>query len=209
MTADKTPRRQTAREVDLAAAAWAARVDRGLSSAEEAGLTAWLAGDPRRQGAYAKALGISLHTRRAAALGPDYQPSEFSAPWARLSRRSLVAGVGGALAAGAAAAVAVTAGLTRSARYSTRLGEVRTVALQDGSVVTLNTQSTIDVAYSRRDRRIQLISGEALFDVAKDASRPFLVSAGLAEVRAVGTSFTVSRVGAEPVEVMVREGVVE
>lgn len=207
MTADKTTRRQTAREVDLAAAAWAARADRGLSPAEEAALSAWLAGDARRQGAYAKALGISLHTRRAAALGPTYRLDSFAAPRAGLSRRGLMAAAGGALAAGAVAAV--TASWVRRDRYSTRLGEVRAIALQDGTVVTLNTQSAIAVSYSRRYRRIQLISGEALFDVAKDASRPFLVSAGLAQVRAVGTSFTVSHLPAAPVEVMVREGVVE
>jgi transmembrane sensor len=209
MTAKKTPRRQTASEVDLAAAGWAARADRGLSPAEDAALGVWLAGDPRRPGAYAKALGISLHARRAAALGPAYRPADFAAPRSDLSRRTLMAGVGGGLAAAAAAAVAVTAGLARNERYATRLGEVRTVALQDGSVVTLNTQSTIAVAYSRGYRRVHLIAGEALFDVAKDASRPFVVSAGLAQVRAVGTSFTVSCPPAAPVEVLVREGIVE
>jgi transmembrane sensor len=206
MTAEKPPRRETAREIDRAAAAWAASADRGLSPDEEAALSVWLAGDPRRQGAYAKALAVSLHTRRAAALGPSYLPANFAAPRAGLSRRNLMAGAGGALAASAAA---ITALLVWNGRYSTRLGEVRVIPLQDGSVVTLNTESTIDVAYSRRQRHVRLISGEASFDVVKDATRPFLVSAGRTRVRAVGTSFTVSRLPAAPVEVVVREGLVD
>lgn len=206
MTAAEPPRRQTAREIDLAAAAWAARADRGLSPAEAAELGAWVAGDSRRQGAYARALAVSLHARRAEALGPNYRRSDFGKPSGGLSRRGLIAGAGGALAASVAA---IGAGLVWNDRYSTRIGEVRVIPLQDGSVVTLNTESTIAVAYSKRRRRVRLVSGEAAFDVAKDATRPFLVSAGRAQVRAVGTSFSVSCLPAAPVEVVVREGAVD
>src|SRR5581483_7239884 len=77
--------------------------------------------------------------------------------------------------------------------FETEVGEQRSVVLQDGSVVTLNTSSHIDVDL-RKDRRvIRLSRGEALFQVARDATRPFDVVAGPVTVQAVGTEFNVDR----------------
>jgi transmembrane sensor len=92
---------------------------------------------------------------------------------------------------------------------STGKGETRVVALQDGSVVTLNTSSRITVDYSEQIRGIRLIQGEVLFDVAKNPKRPFVVSVGKTQVRVVGTSFTVRRIERAPVQVLVREGIVD
>lgn len=207
MTAKTMP--QTAQEIDAAAADWAARADRGLSSDEAASLDAWLAGDVRRVGAYAKARAVMLYAERAQALGKGYDPARFGPAndaGRKPTRRLLI---GGGVAA-AAAAVAVGVGLQlRPTIYATRRGEVRVVPLQDGSVITLNTASKVAVSFSERRRDIKLVEGEALFDVAKDAQRPFVVAAGDTRVRAVGTSFTVRRLGAAPVQVLVREGVVE
>jgi transmembrane sensor len=75
----------------------------------------------------------------------------------------------------------------------TATGETRTVALDDGSSVILNTASAIAVDYSRSVRRVRLLRGEAVFTVAKDASRPFLVDADGGEARALGTAFAVRR----------------
>jgi len=115
---------------------------------------------------------------------------------------------GSALAAGVAAMVGVR---WRAAMptYSTRKGEIRLVPLQDGSSITLNTDSEVQVRYRSDERRVELVRGEGLFDVARDVTRPFQVMAGDTRVTAVGTSFTVKRLGGAPVEVMVREGVVE
>jgi transmembrane sensor len=77
--------------------------------------------------------------------------------------------------------------------YVTGIGEQRTVRLDDGSMLTLNTRSRASVRYSRAERTIELREGEALFKVAKDSSRPFLVLGGHAVVRAVGTEFVVRR----------------
>jgi transmembrane sensor len=204
---------QTAQEIDLDAADWAARVDRGLSPDEELGLDAWLAGDPRRVGAYGRVRAISLHTERARALGPNFNRASFGQPSAFLSpsrRLLLLAGAGGAVAAGIAGVAVVGLGLNgRGAHYATRLGEVNVVPLADGSVMTLNTASIAEVLFTEARRTVRLIQGEALFDVAKDASRPFVVEAGETLVRAIGTSFTVSRFANAPVQVLVREGVVE
>jgi len=91
--------------------------------------------------------------------------------------------------------------------YTTRVGELRVVRLDDGSTVRLDTDSRIDVAFSGDARRIRLARGQAFFDVAHAASRPFLVTAGAVSVRAVGTKFDV-RDAAEP-QVTLVEGVVE
>ena len=73
----------------------------------------------------------------------------------------------------------------------TALGEQRSTLLSDGSVVNLNTQSRLVVSYSEGVRRVELSAGEAFFDVAKDATRPFRVHSGPAVVEAIGTRFNV------------------
>jgi transmembrane sensor len=75
--------------------------------------------------------------------------------------------------------------------YATALGEQRSIEFADGSTVELNSRSKIRVKYSKRERDIELLEGQALFHVAHDTSRPFIVSVGTTRVRAVGTQFDV------------------
>lgn len=91
--------------------------------------------------------------------------------------------------------------------YRTPVGALHSIGLADGSAATLSSGSGIDVALSRRERNIDLIRGEAYFDVAKDGARPFAVQAGEHRVVAVGTRFAVRRDGDE-VRVVVTEGTV-
>jgi len=77
--------------------------------------------------------------------------------------------------------------------YATGVGEQRTVKLADGSTVVLDTDSKVDVRLTRGRRDIRLARGQALFDVAHDAARPFVVSAGATSVTALGTRFDVRR----------------
>jgi transmembrane sensor len=79
------------------------------------------------------------------------------------------------------------------------------VPLADGSVVTLNTATEIRLHFSADRRGVELVSGQANFEVAKDASRPFVVTAGGSEVRAVGTQFDVYKT-ADKVTVTLIEG---
>ncbi len=90
----------------------------------------------------------------------------------------------------------------------TGIGEQRTCKLEDGSVVVLNTDTRVQVDYSERVRNIRLLQGEALFIVEHNGNRPFIVTAGDATVRAVGTEFNVRR-RAQSTEVAVVEGVVQ
>lgn len=79
----------------------------------------------------------------------------------------------------------------RPVEFMTTVGEQRTVTLSDGSVITLNALSTVEIDYSRSRRDVQLKTGEAAFRVAHDSSRPFIVHTPSAVVRAVGTQFNV------------------
>ena len=94
-----------------------------------------------------------------------------------------------------------------SASYHTALGGIDTQSLADGSSTVLASDSHIDVHLSRRERRIDLARGEAIFDVAKDPGRPFVVDAGSRQVVAVGTRFSVRR-DARALRVVVTEGTV-
>jgi transmembrane sensor len=100
--------------------------------------------------------------------------------------------------AAVAGIIAVVAGVTGwhflgTESYQTGIGEQRSVVLSDGSVVTLNTSSRIEVHITGKHRTVELLSGEALFQVAHDTARPFDVTAAKTTVRAVGTQFNIDR----------------
>jgi transmembrane sensor len=75
--------------------------------------------------------------------------------------------------------------------YATNIGEQRSIRLGDGSTVELNARSKIRVALHAHERDVDLIEGQALFQVAKDHTRPFIVRSGDTNVLAVGTEFDV------------------
>lgn len=92
-------------------------------------------------------------------------------------------------------------------RYVTATGERLTVTLQDGSQLTLNTQTELQVAFTPAERMVHLARGQALFEVAKDSSRPFVVTAHNRRFIAVGTAFDVRLAGAL-IELTMVEGTV-
>lgn len=85
------------------------------------------------------------------------------------------------------------AGLPQADVYMTGLGEQRRLVLEDGSVIDMNTQSKLTVHMTDVLRSIDLIDGEALFTVARDGARPFVVASEHATVRALGTQFNVQK----------------
>lgn len=202
-----TNEKLTAESIDALATEWVSRRDRGsLDAQAQAELTAWLASDARCQGALARAEAAWALLDRAQALVTPGQPLPVQATANNGSRRRLVFG---GIAAALIAGVAVVSGLHLSAeRYETKVGEIRNVPLSDGSRVAINTDTRLTVAMQSSARRVRLDQGEAWFQVAKDASRPFVVEAGKVRVRAVGTAFSVRRTGAG-VDVLVTEGVVK
>lgn len=98
--------------------------------------------------------------------------------------------------------------LTRSDELSTGVGEQKTVLLEDGTRVTLDTNSAVIVNMTEDQRQVQLTRGQVLFEVAGDRARPFVVSTEKGQVRAIGTRF---EVGLRPagMKVTLLEGAVE
>jgi len=88
----------------------------------------------------------------------------------------------------------------------TKIGEQKTFTLKDGSLVTLNTNSHVDINYSDSHREITLLYGEAQFTVAKDKSRPFTVTSGEKSFTALGTIFNVQKGNQLDMELVVSEG---
>lgn len=195
-------------ELEEVAATWAVRLDRGpLSEQDQRALDTWLAGDTRRLGALVRAQAVWCDIDRLAAMEragidtslPPVRQRDWR-PWR--------------LAACMALALVCVGGLISSYLYEfagreqARLGEIRRIVLQDGSVVVLNTDTVMQVRYRADERDIYLRKGEASFQVAHNRARPFIVHAGPVSVRAVGTSFAV-RERSGGVLVTVAEGVVE
>lgn len=112
------------------------------------------------------------------------------------------------------AAVALFAGLQWFASrpqlqsYATRHGEQRSLQLPDNTVVRLNSDSTIAVSFDRRHRRVEVVRGQAYFEVAKDPARPFGVQVDGLLIKDIGTTFDIYRQGADTT-VTVAEGQVQ
>lgn len=186
-------------EIDSVAAQWATRVDRGLTASENAELEAWLARSVRHKGALVRAQAMLV----PAAVRHTGYDAVRATP--KLARRALLAG---SIAAGATLVVSPLF-LNRPDEYDTVLGEIRSVPLADGSVITLNTGSRVEVALTGNRRELKLLEGETFFEVASDKQRPFTVEAGGIKVRAVGTAFVVRNLYGGGVEVVVHEGEIE
>jgi len=190
--------------VEQEAATWAVR--HPLSLAERHALDAWLARDPRHAGALLRAQ--AALSRIDDAILPDRSlPVGLPSPtrWFTTTRRRLVGGIGGAMAAAIAGVVAWPR--FRGERVSTAQGEVRRLPLADGSVATIDTDSDLRIELAQESRRIALARGQAWFQVVKDRRRPFIVDAGAVQARAVGTAFSVRRTP-DGVQVAVTEGTV-
>jgi transmembrane sensor len=81
----------------------------------------------------------------------------------------------------------------RAPTYATEVGEQRSITLADGSTIELNAHSKLRIRFSAGQRDVDLLEGQALFRVANDPARPFVVMSGGTQVRAVGTQFDVYR----------------
>ncbi len=115
------------------------------------------------------------------------------------------------LAGSLAASVLVTAMLLLtppSGRYLTEHGEITQVSLPDGSFVDLSTETELSIKLNKSRRSINLLKGQAFFEVAKDPARPFVVHTPFGEARAIGTTFEVNTLD-NRLQVTVTEGVVE
>jgi transmembrane sensor len=194
--------------IRAAAAEWLMRLQSDSAEGGEgdwAAFDAWLNASPRHAAAYDEALsvwtelGAMAEGLKAAAAPVTLVP--------RANRRWIGVGVVAAIAAALVAAVMPLV-LNPTQTFETGRGQTRIVALADGSLIHMNAQSRISVRMTKGERHVAMNDAQATFDVAKDASRPFLISAGDRTVRVVGTEFDVSHRG-DALSVTVRRGVVE
>jgi len=174
------------------AAQWYALIhDEAASASDWDAFRAWLE-EPGAKEAFQE-------IREAAALagraGPGAAParagwraSAFAA--ARVRAPALAAGLIFILIIGAA--LLFPDGIERSSgSFATVVGERQELAFADGSQATLNTDTRLSYRFGNRERRVQLAAGQAIFDVAPDRARPFIVETPLGDVRALGTQFEV------------------
>jgi transmembrane sensor len=191
------------KRAEAEAAAWVARLQstpRDLAT--EAALKAWLNGDATRRDAFERATEVWAIIPGAAAV--DLRDTTHEPSPAHIGRMVTH------LLALAASLLLVFGGPAwwmthRPLTYATRLGEQEVATLNDGSRIALNTDTRVEVNYRPDIRQITLEQGEAMFDVAHNTQRPFIVAAGDKRVRAVGTSFIVRRIGGD-IEVTLLKG---
>jgi transmembrane sensor len=211
------------------ASAWLSRMDRGLTPPEQQQLHAWLKADPRHAAEFSALASTwdSLTELRALSglveLPGPRQPRRVVPIVRRVGVAALiVAALGAGLwstvsrvprAPEGPAFTSVTtdpADTVTPAAWSTTLttgtGQRRRFRLPDGSVIELNTRSTLRTALHGNARQVELLAGEATFNVAPDARRPFTVQAAGRRIRAVGTVFTVRAKSQDNVSVIVSEG---
>jgi transmembrane sensor len=210
-------------ELEKEVSVWLARLERGLRPEEGDRLREWLGKPANRKALLETATlwhGPDLNALLAALLPRDYsrvmkKPAPAPRSLALLLRAC-------ALGFAVVLSVAVFSGQMPwsghgaegapkkyNETFATAVGETREVVLADGSRVMLNTGTRIGVSITPNRREVLLIQGEATFDVAPDATRPFHVNAGRREFQAIGTRFNLREISDENVELTVTEGVVK
>ncbi len=189
--------KQSHRIAEQAAEYFAGRLR--ATTAQDAEREAWLQADPRHAQAFdemqrlwQRTGGLAAHDNLQALKAADLAAMRRGKRWFRPARM---------LAVAATLAVAVVGGYlfmqlqapAPPMSYATELGERRSETLPDGTEIVLNTASQLQARYSRRLREVELQHGEAQFEVAHDAGRPFVVRIGNDTVTALGTRFQVRR----------------
>lgn len=210
-------------EIERTAAGWLARREAGWSDAEQAAFESWVDASIAHRVAWIRQETGWQRAARLKALAAGLPPGEVPPPgaWSELpgaedaqavstldlrdvvfrtqstSRPHRVPRWPAAVAMVLLVAVGFAGwwqfGGIERANYATALGETREIALADGSVLLLSSDSHVNVIYSHRDRQLHLTHGEAFFKVAPQPRRPFIVEADNRRVVAVGTRFSVRR----------------
>lgn len=211
------------------AAAWLSRIDRGLKDTERASLDLWLQSDQRHIVAFLELAKAWDKLEDLGALsGLVELPPPKTSGVAKSMRFGVAATLIGLAVLGLNALIRestfdttqselvtnspVTSPKVKTDRtgapliFQTEVGEQRRITLVDGTVVSINTRSTLLVSFDKAVRRVDLRDGEATFEVAHDIERPFIVEASGKTIRAVGTIFTVRAKSKSNMSVIVTEG---
>lgn len=187
---EQTDTHRTAR---AEAAAWLARLHGpSRTPAVEAAFRQWLNENPENATQFEYLTGLwdlstALPVAGTARISPWKFPGEAPRRRATVRPRYLAIAAGFLLLATASIFVYQQ----YVSGYSTDVGEQRILTLDDGTRISLNTDTALRVKLTDTLRLVQLKQGEALFSVAKDPNRPFLVTAGNRTITALGTSFLI------------------
>jgi transmembrane sensor len=192
---------------------WSMRMHGDDAATHRKAFEQWRTADPRHEAAYVR---LEAQWRQAALLAQTAVGRARALPQCRTVRSRSALGYALAmavvvLAVGLGFWLRTPGGIQRhapSAEIASRIGEIRTLRLADGSLVTLDTDSAVRVDYRPGARRVVLTRGRARFDVVHNAERPFVVLAGTGSVTARGTVFDVSLVGGK-IGVTLLRGVVD
>jgi transmembrane sensor len=180
-----------ATEIDMRAADWLQRRRFwNWSEDDQAALDAWLSASSAHEVAYWRLEAAWNETHRLAAL---QRPAREDAP--RGQRWQRIVSVSAVVVAAIVAGVGIRSYLTRpqEQNYATALGQHRTIALNDGSHIELNTNSALRILADESGRTVWLDKGEAYFDIRHDARHAFVVMAGMRRITDLGTKFLVRR----------------
>ena len=187
---------------ELQAAEWALRRRSRLGRKDQAELETWLNQDPSHRSLLDECEATSAQLDRL-------RVAHRSRPGQPLGQRRVLR-----IAAGIAALVLLSAAifwgpqpdpLNFTKESATSVGKFKRMTLPDGTQLTLNTDSAVEIVFEPAARRVRLLKGEAYFKVAHAPERPFWVEAAQVHVKAVGTAFNV-RYHSHKVEVTVTEG---
>jgi transmembrane sensor len=188
------PPQQFRKRLSQAAVAWQVRLSSGdVSDATRAEFENWRQQSAAHEQAYQEA--VQLWQQLSGPLQADRQRRLALATAQQRHRQTRRRTLG--LAVAASLVLLVLAELFPDylhhplADYRTHIGEQTSVQLADGSVIHLNTDTAVNISLSNQERRIELLGGEAEFEVAHDRTRPFRVSAGHTTTEALGTRFIV------------------
>lgn len=196
-----------------AAAAWFVRLrDEPGAERHRAAFETWRDTDPAHAEAYREMERLwagldQLDRSPGGRNGVEKAQNTTTTPALPGRRRALyrMAAASAAVATGIGGYILISPG--QSADHRTGMGEQREIILKDGSTAHLNSATAISTDFSADRRRITLHSGEAYFEVAKDAERPFIVEAAIGRVKSLGTAFSVRRTDSA-VDVIVAESAV-
>lgn len=201
--------------IDDEAANWMCERDEGFAPGRQEAFLDWLNRDPRHVAAFSDIERTWQALEEMPAVrGPLTERFPVPAKASHIAPASGGRHAWWQWAAGLAALVAVVfAGRWVLERQGTEIyalgdGAPQRIALEDGSIVDLNSHSELQVRFTPTERRLTLAAGEAHFQVAHNAARPFFVTANGMSVRAVGTAFRV-RLAPDKLDLLVTEGKVE
>jgi transmembrane sensor len=172
-----------------------ARLNSDPSPQDSNEICAWIEADPRHAVAFARAemAWDAAERLKSGAADVTLPPPEtiVSEEDQRRITRNIMIAAGVALLLFIVAAVVTVRTFNGVDRYDTAVGEMRDIALADGSTLHLNSDSEAEVRFTDNGRKVRIVKGEASFDVAHDPARPFEVEVRSAVIRATGTAFNV------------------